>query len=243
MQHKSVERLFKEQVQHYSNKNQYKSSPLIPFILKWLKDKKPNEKIEICEFGGGAGQLLDKIRKSYPNYSYTNVEIINDYKKFLVSSKINFVQGSVLNSNFKNRIFDVIIMRDVLHHLVGTGYKETLYNQMLALKELKRMVKTRGVIFIEELTNGSGIAARLIYYFSKLYSDFFSYVPIFNAYKNTVVAFISPSKLEKLCRKVFGEDKITINRHYKPRTSFKLSHVLHFGARTPKLVIFIETRK
>ena len=94
MQHESVKKLFKEQVRHYSHKDQYKHSPLTQLILECLKNKKTNKKIEICEFGGGAGQLLNEIGKVYPKANLTNVEIIDDYKSFLTSKKVRFVNSS-----------------------------------------------------------------------------------------------------------------------------------------------------
>lgn len=208
MQHASVKELFKEQVRIYSHKDQYTHSPLVHLILGWLKDKKINKKIEICEFGGGAGQLLGEIRKSYPDYSYTNVEIIKDYKQYLVSKKIVFVIGSILNSHFHNNSFDVLIIRDVLHHLVGENYEETADNQKLALNELKRLVKPKGVIFIEELTNESEIATKIIYYLSKLNSKVGISIPSLQISSNIIVAFLTDRKLLDLCSLIFGRDNI-----------------------------------
>ena len=205
MQHTSVKKLFKEQVGQYSHKDQYKHSPLAILILEWLKGKKRNKKIQICEFGGGAGQLLGVIAKSYPGYSYTNVEIISDYKQFLVSHKIKFVVDSVLHSNFRSQSFDILIMRDVLHHLVGKNYKESRHNQISALGELKRLLKPGGAIFIEELTNTSGFATRLIYYLTRLNSRVGVQIPSLSLSSNIIVAFLTPTKLLNYCRQMFGE--------------------------------------
>lgn len=59
MQDKSVKRLFKEQINHYSRQDQSRDSLIIPLVLKWVSRKK--DTIEICEFGGEAGQLLNEI--------------------------------------------------------------------------------------------------------------------------------------------------------------------------------------
>ena len=71
MQHKSVKNLFKEQVEHYSKKDQAINSRIIPLVLEWLKNKKVNRKINICEFGGGAGQLLKEIER----YQFSGLSI------------------------------------------------------------------------------------------------------------------------------------------------------------------------
>lgn len=208
MQDHSVKKLFKEELERYAHKDQYKSSPLTPLILAWIKKRKTNKKLEICEFGGGAGQLLSEIQNSYPNYRYTNVEIINDYKQYLASNKINFVLGSVLHSNFPEAAFDIIIMRDVLHHLVGASYKETLSNQRLALSELKRLLRWGGVISIEEFINESDIAGRLIYFITKLNSKIGIHIPHLFISSNVIVSFLTTNKLISLCNDVFGKNNV-----------------------------------
>ncbi len=91
MQHSSVKDLFKEQIRHYSREDQSTNSYLIDLILRWIGSKKNRKLLKVCEFGGGAGQLLNKIRKNYPGASFTNAEIINEYRNYLVSKKINKV--------------------------------------------------------------------------------------------------------------------------------------------------------
>lgn len=208
MQHVSVEKLFKEQIKHYSKKGQYEKSPLSQLVLKRLHSKEFRKTVTICEFGGGAGELLNEIQKIFPKVILTNVEIVNDYKRYLVSKKIKFILGSVLNSKFKNNSFDLIIMRDVLHHLVGRNYKETLQNQTLALKELKRLVRPGGVIFIEELINESEIAARIIYYLSWFNTKIGVHIPSLFISKNVIVAYLSSNKLLNVCDQVFGRKNI-----------------------------------
>lgn len=240
MQDASVRKLFQEQINYYSKPDLGTESLIIPLAIQWIKSKKFQRKIEICEFGGGAGQLLNEIQKNYPNTSCTNVEIIDDYKSFLVSKKIKYIKGSVLNSGFADESFDILIIRDVLHHLIGGSYKETKKNQQDALRELKRLLRPGGAIFIEELANQSEIATRLIYYFSKLNSTFISFASIFNVNRNTIVAFFNPKRLEQLCRDVFRKEKITVKKYDNPKKSFKFSQLLHFGAKGSKMVIVVE---
>lgn len=238
MQHISVERLFREQLQRYSHKDQYKHSPLTHLILEWLKEKKADGKIEICEFGGGAGQLLGEIRKSYPNYSYTNVEIINDYKQLLVSENIKYVNTSVLDSTFADSSFDIIIMRDVLHHLIGGSLKETTENQERALYELKRLVRSGGAIFIEEFTNESEIATRMLYYLSWLNTKIGVHIPRLFISKNVIVAFLTSSKLLNMCNQIFGKKNIKKQELVvEAKWYFTL---LHFLGGLKKLIITIK---
>lgn len=226
MQHLSVQRLFKEQIKHYSKKEQSIDSEIIPLALGWLNKKKVSNIIEVCEFGGGSGQLLNEIRRSYPNTKFTSVEIIDDYKPFLVSKKIKYVLGSILDSNFQDDSFDVIIMRDVLHHLIGKNYKETLNNQKLALEELKRLVRPGGVIFVEELTNESEIGTRIIYYLSWLNSKIGVHLSALFISPNVIVAFLTSSKLLNLFYRIFGKNNIKKEiTHVETTWYFKLLHL------------------
>lgn len=243
MQHDSVEKLFKEQVKRYSHKDQYKDSPLIKLILERLKNlpessKKNNRKIEICEFGGGAGQLLGELRKSYPYYHYTNVEIVIDYKQFLVSKEITYIQASVLNSKFPDNSFDIIIMRDVLHHLIGRSFKETRENQTQALLELKRLVKKGGVIFVEELLNESDLASKIVYYLSRVNNKIGVHIPLFFISKNVIVAFLTSHKMLNMCYRVFGEEHVKKQEiQIKQKWYFK---ILHFFGESKKIILTIE---
>lgn len=238
MQHASVKKLFKEQVRHYSENDQYKDSPIPPLVLEWLKRKKSNKKIEICEFGGGNGQLLNQIQRIYANCILTNVEIVDDYKSFAVSKRVRFVLGSILDPNFPSGAFDIIIIRDVLHHLVGGSFEETLNNQRFALTQLKRLVRVNGAIFIEELTNESEIATRIIYYLSWLNSKIGVHIPSLFISKNVIVAFLTSNKLINMCNQVFAQKNIE-----KQDVAVKVKWyftVLHLFGRLKKMIITIK---
>lgn len=228
MQDRSVEKLFKEQVGHYSQEDQASDSYIISLVLDWIKKKKINRKVKICEFGGGAGQLLNAIKKSYANADLVNVELVDEYKRFMVSKKIKVIISSVLDSKLPNNSFDIILMRNVLHHLIGKNLKETLENQKRALHELKRMTKPGGAIFIEELTNPSAVVCLLLYWLTKLNSKlklrFFS----FYINPNAIVYFFTPSRLSLLFIEIFGKNNILAKQIHLFKTDLK-SKLLHFG--------------
>lgn len=97
--------------------------------------------------------MLNQIAKLYPKVKLTNIEFIEGYRKHQVSSKINFICASILNSNLKDKTFDCLIIRDVLHHVIGQSFRESKENQKTALKELWRLLRPGGAIFIEELVS------------------------------------------------------------------------------------------
>lgn len=236
MQDASVRKLFQEQINYYSKPDLGTESLIIPLAIQWIKSKKFQRKIEICEFGGGAGQLLNEIQKSYTNVNLTNVEIINDYKPFLFSKKIKFVKGSILDSQFSNNSFDILIMRDVMHHLVGNTFKEAINNQHFALQELKRLVKPGGAVFIEEFTNESSFATHIIYYLSKLNSVLGMNSSLFRINSNTIVAFLTSDKFLNLVYENFGKENIVKKKivSIEKKWYFKL---LHLGSELKKVTI------
>lgn len=239
MQDKSVEKLFKEQIEHYSQEDRVKDSYALPLVLDWIKKKKFNKKLEICEFGGGAGQLLNEIRKSYSNVDLTNVEIIDEYKRFMVSKKIKYVVSSVLNSKFSNNSFDIILMRDVLHHLVGKNLKETTENQKHALKELKRLIRPGGAIFIEELTDSSEAVCSLLYFLTKLNSKIGLRILSFYVNPNAIIYFFTPNRLLKLYLEVFGERNILVRKIDRYKTDLA-SRLLHLGKELNKVTVVLK---
>lgn len=239
MQDKSVEKLFKEQIEHYSQADRVKDSYALPLVLDWIKKKKFNKKLEICEFGGGAGQLLNEIRKSYSNVDLTNVEIIDEYKRFMVSKKIKYVISSVLNSKFPDNSFDIILMRDVLHHLIGKNLKETAENQKHALKELKRLIRPGGAIFIEELTDSSEAVCSLLYLLTRLNSKIGLRILSFYVNPNAIIYFFTPDRLLKLYLEVVGERNILVRKIDRYKTDL-ISRLLHFGKELNKVTVVLK---
>ncbi|MFA6492583.1 MAG: methyltransferase domain-containing protein [Patescibacteria group bacterium] len=240
MQHPTVEKLFKEQAKYYSRIDQSAAnSPIISLLVKWAEKKNPKNLLKICEFGGGGGLLLSEIKKLAKfKVELSNIELINAYKKYQVSSDIKFYQGSILSSKFPDQSFDCLIIRDVLHHLIGENFSKTRKNQETALKELKRLVRPGGAIFIEELVNQSGFASKIIYLLSKLNSKIGVRIQRLEITPNTVVCFLSPKILKNLINSIFGSKKI-LKEVYLPAKHWQ-ARVVHLGCGSGKLVLMIK---
>ena len=240
MQHPSVKRLFREQVELYSREDQSAFfSPVISLFINWLKKNKPSKTLEICEFGGGGGLLLSRLAKFAPGAKLTNIELVADYRKYQILPEIRFIAGSILDSKFADGSFDCLVIRDVLHHLIGDNLSKTKENQKQALQELKRLLKPGGVIFIEELVNQSGIAGRLIYGLSKINSSLGIRSKYFQISPNTIVSFLTSKELIKLSGEVFGKKNISqaIFRPSFHRLRFRL---VHLGGHSGKQLLVLE---
>lgn len=221
----------------YSQETQGVDSYLIPFIQSWLTKRRFKRTIAICEFGGGAGQLLGVLQKEYPRASYTDAEITPEYRNSLVSKKISFQLQSVLDSTYPDRSFDVLIIRDVLHHLVGRNYQETVQNQRMALLELRRLVAPGGAIFIEELTSSASLASRLVYEIANLNSRIGIRISAISLNPNIIVSFMTPKSLIESCRSIFGARNIT--KKIIPLPMRCVDRVTYLGGQTAKVILII----
>ncbi|KKQ73601.1 MAG: hypothetical protein US94_C0031G0003 [Berkelbacteria bacterium GW2011_GWB1_38_5] len=241
MLHPSVKKLFFEQADYYLRSDQSAGiSPIIFLFLNWATKHKFKRRIDICEFGGGGGLILSNIAKKYPEkINLTNIEIVNDYGLRQASKKIKFIHGSILDSKLPDKSFDAIIIRDVLHHLIGSNYKETISNQKLALKELKRLLRPNGAIFIEELVNQSQIAGRIIYELSKINSKIGLKSKYFQISPHTIIALLSSQKLTKICTSVFDGKNIIYKKFqaWPNKLRFK---IIHLGALSGKQFFVIK---
>ncbi|KKS12499.1 hypothetical protein A2971_01430 [Candidatus Gottesmanbacteria bacterium RIFCSPLOWO2_01_FULL_46_21] len=239
MQHPSVSKFFQEEIEIYSRDDQAIDSPVLSLLFQWIKSKYFHKNIEICEFGGGAGQLLNKVREQYPGFSYTNAELVGEYKRYQVSNKIKFVTSSILDSGFSDRSFDVLIVRDVLHHLIDSSYNKTRDNQLHALKELKRLVKPGGIIFIDELTNNDELAVRMIYQLTKVNLLLGIRVPFLSINPNICVAFFTPAMLEGISKDVFRDNTIITMEISRIPISL-LTRIAHAGGELQRVTLAIE---
>lgn len=240
-QHPTVKKLFLKQAKIYSGKGQLvQSSLVVKYLFKYFSSYKKKKPLKICEFGGGGGGLLFQIDKEakFP-VALFNAEIVADYQKYQASKKIKFCEDSILLSNFPDKSFDCLIIRDVLHHLIGKNLRKTRENQRRALKELKRLLKPGGVILIEELVNKSALVCQIIYYFSFLNSKIGLKMPSFEISPYTIVAFLTPEKLKQMIENIFGAKSI-ININFIAENENWQAKLIHFGSGSQKIVLAIK---
>lgn len=237
-QHKAVKKQFQEQISIYTRKKQGTDSYLIPLILKWFSNSRQKRKINVCEFGGASGQLLHVIEKRYPNASYTIAEIVPEYCKHLASNKFIFELRSILDSGFKDKSFDIIIVRDIFHHLVSGNIAMTKRNQYNAVVELKRLIRPGGAIFIEELTIKPALISQVIYLITLINSKIGIKIPFLSLNPNIIVYFMTSKSLTENFMSVFRENKIS-----KKIIIFKMTikdYLIHPGACFEKVLLTIK---
>ncbi|MBI5153348.1 MAG: methyltransferase domain-containing protein [Parcubacteria group bacterium] len=243
MQLSSVKKLFDEAIDLYAgSKSTAAESPIVSLFFHWLKENNVRTTLDICEFGGAAGQLLKKIKKVYPNSRLTNVEITDTYKKYSVSPFIHFVKGSLLTSKFPDHAFDVLIIRDVLHHLIGKNYEQTLQNQKKGLTELRRLVRPGGAIFIEEISVTSNLISLILYFLSNINARIGIRIPFLQISPHSVILFFTPERLTRWCQDTYGAKNIRTNQFRDHHETWRF-RLVHLGARIGKMLLLIESPK
>lgn len=120
---------------------------LMNLVLKeekeWIKKRaiKYLENKDILILGGGRSesQIIKNIR--YKTLSFTNISEteIEKSREYYPKDTI-FIVGDAENTGFDNNRFDVIICHSILHHL----------NIDRALKEIKRILKKEGIVFVAD---------------------------------------------------------------------------------------------
>lgn len=206
-QQDKVIKQFEDQIDLYTDLAGPESSvvPFLvtPYLFDWLKNHQEflagRTPLKICEFGGGGGIVLHMIEEELGGRPLlVNAELVGQYGQRQISDSIRFVQTSILQAGLAGDAFDVVIARNVLHHLIGDNLRQTRQNQGYVFGELLRVTKPGGLILIQEQVNQRPWACALIYYMSRLASRMKLRIESFEITPNTVIAYLTRSQLEAL---------------------------------------------
>lgn len=133
------------------------------FVLQFIK---PGD--DVLDVGGASGIFLSELLKRSPvNFNAHLFEIDEFYKKRIKDSQIHFIKGSILNTD-QTKMFDIVLARQVLHHLIGSSFRQTKLNQIKALQNLWKLVKPEGYLIVEEVVNNNKLASKIIFHGSKI---------------------------------------------------------------------------
>jgi SAM-dependent methyltransferase len=206
-QQDKVIRQFEDQIDLYTDLAGPESSVLpflvTPFLFEWLKEhpefQAARTPLTICEFGGGGGIVLHMIEEQLGDQPLlVNAELVGQYGQRQITDSIRFVQTSILQAGLADNTFDVVIARNVLHHLIGDNLRQARQNQGYVFGELLRVTKPGGLIIIQEQVNQRPWACSMIYYMSRLASRLKLRIESFEVTPNTVIAYLTRRQLETL---------------------------------------------
>lgn len=116
-------------------------TPIVNRIFKRIigEIKRIKGKGKILDVGCGTGLLLSKFQKK--GYDVFGVDPNPNILKVMPKDIRNKIKiGSLLDSNFKESYFDIIIMKQVLEHIP---------NPNTVLSETYRILKTDGILYVE----------------------------------------------------------------------------------------------
>lgn len=158
-------------------------------ILKRTKLKKG----KILDLGCGYGGLIGVLNEFLPNMDYKGIDasqwIIEFGKKLhKKNSNITLIKCNAEKLPFKKNTFDIILCRDVIHHLK---------NPIKVLKEMQRVTKKEGLIYIVDLRRD--ISKKNIY--KGLWEFFNEFPTIAINYLYSIRASYTIKEIKKLLKK------------------------------------------
>jgi len=147
---------------------------------------------KILEVGGGSGYFLDLVAQNTPVRALYNCELVPEIYSKQVNGDICLIGGTVLKLPFKDSSFDYVVIKNLLHHLVGRTRRESKENCRKAIDELCRVVKNAGYVIVLEQYNRYDIFASIIFYITLFLSIIGAGFKPLGLRKNVIVSFFTP---------------------------------------------------
>lgn len=118
------------------------------FIAMWIALFKGVRKVVALDESEGVGSEI-KI-----------LIFLKKYLKELNIKNIEVVKSNIMANQFRDNTFDIIISNNALHHVVRTGKyiskdKETKKKWIELFVELRRLLKSRGQLFVQEFSRNN----------------------------------------------------------------------------------------
>lgn len=193
------------------------NSLIIPRVLSLIT----KEDTSICDVGGATGNLLSElIRRSKIKIKPVIMEIDNYYKNKLRNKQIRFLNLSILESKLQDEMFDIIIFRHLLHHIISNNLRNTIKLQSFALNEIFRITKKGGYVVFIELVNEIKLFSWIIYLLSKIANRLKIEIKKFNT-GTVIVHFLTRKNLEALINSY--SSKYNLNKYEERYFRRKLS--------------------
>lgn len=152
----------------------------------------------VLEVGGGSGYLLDALSRADGPRRLYNCELA--YKAYgkQANNDIRLIGGDGLNLPFEGHSFDFVIMKNVLHHLVGSTPAESRTLAEGAIAECRRVVRDRGYCLIVEQYNECGICAGIVFWITRVLSGLGIGLKRLGLSQGVIVSFLTPKELEAM---------------------------------------------
>ncbi len=103
---------------------------------------------------------------------------------------------------FHKKSFNVVVMNTVIHHLVGKTPGESLNKIAIALREVKRILESSGIVLIIELVARSYAFSLLMFYTTMLCAKLGIEIDLLDIQAKVVTFFLTDAVLKQIASKV-----------------------------------------
>jgi len=173
--------------------------------------------------------MLDLIASETAIKHLYNCEFVPEVYKKQVNKDISLIGGDALKLPFKEGVFDYVIIKNLLHHLVGRTRRESKELQKQGIKDIIRVTKNRGYVIIMEQYNTHKIFAFILFYLTLFLPSLRLQFKYFSIYKSVIVSFLTPNEIKDLLKshdlKVVLSKANRLNMPLKFKITFLMSNV------------------
>lgn len=221
---------FKKVEDHFKDSNEYRTRKGIvhekedPMMIDFIRIHALSDS-KILEVGGGSGAFLDLVLENTGFKKVYNMELVYNTYKRQVNGGISLIGGNALDIPFKDCSFDYVVIKNLLHHLVGRSRRESKLFAKRAIEELTRVTKDGGYIFILDQYNRHRLFSSVIFYLTLFFSVFSISFKSFGLGKNVIVSFLTPDETMNLLTGR-GNVEIVLSRENKLNVSKKWKYTL-----------------
>jgi|LGVF01.1.fsa_nt_gb SAM-dependent methyltransferase len=216
---------FAERSDYYAKMKRFDVNPYDETIVDYVCNH-CSESPKILEIGGGSGYLLDLIYNIIHCKNLYNLEFSFGIYEKQASDAIRLIGGDGRRLPFKDDIFEFVIIKNVLHHLVGRSRKESKRFAKICIDEIVRVVKNDGYVVILEQYNSYKIFSSILFYLSYVFSIFGIQVSSFGLHKYVIVSFLTPEEVTNLLTSRRTDVEITLKQERRKEVSLKLKLTL-----------------
>lgn len=210
---------YSREVKHYFDE----ATKTKEYTRSWMKDpvKYYHDKLKLLsqysgeinsllDIGCGSGQFLQAVQKAVKIDQLFGIDVSKGMFSFVsppLKRTVSFLLGDSLKLPFKAKSFDCVCMDSVLHHVIVKDRAKSKANIKALMREVRRVIKPNGFLFLSELyyesfgasTLTSNIVFSFLAFFDKLGIKFPPQSP-----KGLVVCFYTRSELRQLVTSAGG---------------------------------------
>jgi len=152
-------------------------------------------------------------------------EMIRLFKKSY--SEAHAIIGDVKTLPLKGASFNVIVSNELLHHLAGSSPAKCKDNMKAAMGEMKRVLKSDGLLLIIERLARSHLFSLIMFYSTLLCSKLGIEINLLDIHSKVVTFFLTEKELEKISSVNGFKMKEVESRDWEFR-KFKLGRYIEF---------------